>query len=544
MKRLTLSLLLIAIVAFGYAQKKVNSKIKEVTVFQNGAQVFRTAATSLSKGRTEVVFSGLSMSIDPNSIQVKGVGKFSIMSVQHRYNYLVKEKVDKRIKEMQDSVKMLRAELDLQSRLNNALDQEAQMLLANKSIGGANTGVTAQQLQSMADFYRTRLKDIYTRMYKIQKANAERKQKIQKLTQQINQSRQNYQSRVSEIVLDIDVQESTQAKFMFNYLVNNAGWYPQYDIRAIDAHHPVELHYRAMIHQQTGVEWKDVQLTVSTGNPNANGVIPELFPWYLTYSTPYVRGSRAKAAITYEGAMAPMAVQEIESDMTSSDTLVVANKTYAKNSSSYTTVSESQTTALFKISTPYTIPSSGKTVNVKVQKVKLPADYRYYCVPKYSLDAYLQARITGWERLNLLPGRVNVFFEGTFVGKSYINPKNLNDTLNVSMGKDASIVLKRNKVKDKTGNQVMGSNKKMNLGWEISVRNGKKEKIHLVIQDQIPLSRNKEVEITLNENSGARVDEETGFLTWELDMEPGTTVKKRFDYTVKYPKKYTINNLW
>ncbi len=549
MKKLVLIIVIVLLAMPSIAQKNVTSKIKKVTVFLKGAQIQRTASTSLKKGRTDVVFSGLSTALDANSIQVKGKGNFTIMSVYHQLNYLKKAKVDKRIKEMQDSVKLLTNQSNLQNQFYNALNQESQMLLANKAIGGTNTGVDVASLKSMADFYRTRLKDIYTRMYKIKQDNSKRNAKIQRLNQQIQQSRRNYQTTVSELVLDLDVKESTQAKFDITYLVRNASWYPQYDIRATDVHHPIQLHYRAMIRQNTGVEWKNVMLTVSTGNPSNNGVIPQLYPWYLNYYLNQ-QGRRMEKAYV-DSNVEPLDMEEVQTPVpVNSSAPVYSYSTPSKamgnsnNSSNYTRVSVGQTTTLFKISIPYTIPSTNKTVNVKIQKVELAADYRYYCVPKLSLDAFLQARITGWEELNLLAGNVNVFFDGTFVGKSRINPQSLSDTLDISLGKDASIKVERNKIKDKTGKLVIGSTKKMNIGWEISVRNGKAEKINITIQDQLPLSKLKEIEVELNKKDGAKYNADNGFLTWDLEIAAKKSVKKSFDYTVKYPKKYILANQW
>jgi len=548
MKKLIFIALILIIAMPSMAQKTVKSKINKVTVFLSGAQIYRKASSSLKKGRTDVVFSGLSRYIIANSIQVKGKGNFTIMSVHHQINYLKKSKVDSRIKQMQDSVVLLSGQINLQKQFYNALNQESQMLLANKAIGGTNTGVDVANLKAMADFYRTRLKDVYTRMYKINTENQKKGKTIRRLNKQIQQSRANYQTMVSEIVVDLDVKEATQAKFDFTYLVQNASWYPQYDIRATDTRHPVQLHYRAMIRQATGIEWKNVMLTVSTGNPNSNSIIPQMNPWYLNYylndykrnrkpessrEDGYVNDSEEKDSYSYSPEPALMEVKSFS-----------PRNGLASNSANYTTVNVGQTTTLFKISIPYTIPSTNKTVNVKISKVELKADYRYYCVPKLSLDAFLQARITGWEELNLLAGNVNVFFDGTFVGKSYINPQNLSDTLDISLGKDAGIIVKRTKIKDKTGKIVLGSNKKMNVGWEISVRNSKSEKINITIQDQLPISRVKEIEVALNGKDGAKYNAVNGFLNWDLEIASKKTTVKRFDYTVKYPKKYILSNQW
>ena len=528
------------------AQKNVDSKIKKVTVFLQGAQITRTATSSLKKGRTEVVISGLSTVLDPNSIQVKGKGNFTLMSVRYQINYLKKSKLDKRIKEMQDSVQMLQNKKSLNQQFYNALNQEQQMLIANKAIGGANTGVNVTDLKALADYYRVRLKDIYTKMYNINSDNQKLAKKINKLNMQIQQSRANYQTTVGEIALDLEVKENTQAQFTINYLVRNAGWNPQYDIRATDVHHPVQLQYRSLIHQNTGVEWKNVMLTVSTGNPNRNSIIPTMNPWYLSY---YNNSYKAKTLSRSQPMQAELLEIEDDMEISSSPTLdskgaANSGSPIANNSSNYTTVNNSQTTTLFKISIPYTIPSTNKVVNIKIQKVELNTSYRYYCVPKLSLEAYLQARITGWESLSLLPGKVNIFFDGTFVGKSYINPHNISDTLDISLGQDQNIKVERTKIKDKTGKVVLGSTKKATIGWDISVRNGKSDKISITIQDQIPLSNIEDIEIILNNKDNARYTKENGFLIWDLEIEPKKTVKKSFNYTVKYPKKYTISNQW
>ena len=550
MKRISIYFLMfiMALPAMAQNQKKISSKIESVTVFLQGAQINRKAVANLNKGRKTIVFSGLSRYVSPSSVQIKGKGAVTILAVSYRTNYLKKPKVSQQIKEMQDSVKMLRSQYELQTKMYQALEQESQMILANKSIGSQNAGVDAAKLAQMADFFRKRLQEIYTKMYKIKEENRLRQNEIKRLQRQIQQSQQNYQKVVGEIIVDVNVKQNTNAKFDISYQVQNAGWYPQYDIRAMDIHHPVELHYRAMIHQNTGVAWKNVKLKVSTGNPAANNSYPTIYPWYLNY---YSRSSANNGMMNYELEAVPVRAAEGTYDDASSSEPVYEKKAGAKskslemnNSSKYTSLTNNQTTSIYEISIPYTIASSNKTVNVKISKKMLDADYRYYSVPKLSPYAFLQARISGWDELNLLPGTVNIFFEGTFVGKSRINPKNIEDTLNISLGKDPSIVVQRTKIADKTGSVALSGGKKVNVGWTLSVRNGKKEKIHLLLMDQLPLSRNKDIEVTLNNSDGAIVDDETGFLKWDLEIDSGSTISKSFDYTIKYPKKYTVPAQW
>ena len=143
-----------------------------------------------------------------------------------------------------------------------------------------------------------------------------------------------------------------------------------------------------------------------------------------------------------------------------------------------------------------------------------------------------------------MAGAVNIFFEGTYVGKSFLNPANLNDTLDISLGRDKNIVIERSKIKDKNSTAVLGGNKKMNVAWNIGIRNNKKDAIHLVIKDQLPLSNRKDIEVRLLQSSGAQFDSRTGFLTWDLNINSKQKKSLDFQYQIKYPKDVNLSNIW
>jgi len=327
-------------------------------------------------------------------------------------------------------------------------------------------------------------------------------------------------------------------------VVNNARWNPEYDIRAVDINKPIELHARALIYQNTGIDWNNVNLTISTGNPNRSGVIPSLYTWYLNYRNINQKIRRMKpTAARSSNVNMDAAAPEMELDEAKGRVAEVKSLNYASNSSNYTQAVQTQTNVKYEISIPYNIPSSNKVTRVKIQKHKLEASFRYYCVPKLDVDVFLQARITGWEELNLVPGNVNIFFEGTYVSKSYLNPNSFIDTLDISLGRDKSIIVKRVKVKDKNKKAFIGGSNKIQRSWEISVRNTKSEDVHLYIEDQIPLSRNKVIEVALLSKDGAKHNETNGKLSWEFDLKPKTTKKLEFSYSVKYPKEYYLTNM-
>lgn len=540
-------LLLIVFVSLAYSsfavEKVIPSKITGVTVFLQGAQINRSASANLKKGRSEIVFSKLSNSIDINSIQLGGKGQFTILSVYHRINYIEIIENDKNIARMIDSVKILDKKMYYLGKMKIVYTEEMNMLLANKQIGGSQVGVDIEALKKMSDFYRSRLTDIQNKYADIEYEIAGYNERKGILQNQINSLNQNRATSVSEVVVEVEAEEETSASFDLSYIAYNAGWTPTYDLRAIDVNNPLELTYRANVFQNTGEDWDNVKLTISTGNPRQNGTIPTFYTWYLQYrhkedrkrSLAYQNAETATAYESYDFAPAAVAEEKV-------NTKSLGNLSLAKNASNFTTVNQNQTSTLFEISIPYTIPSSGKEIQVKVQKYKLNAQYRYYCAPKLDVGVFLEAMVTGWEDLSLTSGNMNVFFEGTYVGKSFLDANNLVDTLSVSLGRDESINVSREKVKDKSSKSLIGGTKKEITSWEISVRNTKQQDIKLVIEDQVPISNNKEIEVEISELSNGKLDATTGLINWEFKLSPKQSQKIKFSYILKYPKEFEITN--
>ena len=211
-----------------------------------------------------------------------------------------------------------------------------------------------------------------------------------------------------------------------------------------------------------------------------------------------------------------------------------ATKTLAES------VTERATSFEFTISVPYTIPSDGKNHQVGVQEQELTSTYKYYCTPKLDLDAFLFAQVTGWEGLNLLAGPAYIYFEGTYVGESLLDLAGVGDTLDISLGRDQGVTVQRTKRKDFSQRQVVGGKRVESVGWEIAVRNNKAQAIDLVITDQYPLAARSEIEVKLDEDGGAAVNTEKGFLTWKVKVEPRTNQKWTFGYSVKVPKEQPV----
>jgi len=311
-------------------------------------------------------------------------------------------------------------------------------------------------------------------------------------------------------------------------MVTNAGWAPFYDIKSESLTEPITILSKANVFQNTGEDWKNVKLSLSTGNPTNNNTKPVLIPYTLLLSNTdqiYRKGYNKSMTLSSSNSGvvmdAPSMQDVIISASRNQSKLIESNGGLTSSQvSSYTSNTENQTNNIFEISIPYNIPSDGKEYVVAIQEYKAPAVYSYTAIPKLDKDAFLLANLINWDQTGLLPGEANLFNEGTFVGKSYFETRVTNDTIPVSLGREKNIILDRKKVKSFTEKNFTGGTKKTTLEFEIMVRNKKKAEVEITIEDQIPLSNTEEVTIELINGSNATYVKETGKLKWIIKLKP------------------------
>lgn len=517
----------------GEKPKAIKSDIKEVSVFITGAQVTRVGNSNLNAGTSLLIFEELPYNINSQSIQVSGKGDFAILSVQHQINYIKSRQISQEVKTMKDSIEMLSDLLATEKDLQSVYSEEEAMIKSNKAIGGLNVGVKILDLKDGAEYFRQRLSDIKIKWRAAQKKITKMQEDVTRLNSQINSLNSKDNKPTSEIVVTVSSKSPVNGSFTVSYLVNDAGWIPSYDLRAKDINNPVELTYKGNVWQTSGEDWDKVSLSLNSGNPMLSGSKPSLAPWYLYMA--YYRDTKSKG-------VASMARVKMEENKLSEEKKVsdeISSKT-ASTGADFTSVKENQTNIEFKIDVPYTINADGKKNVVEVQKISIPSTYEYYCAPKLDKDAFLLAHATGWEAYNLISGEMNLFFEGTYVGKSYLDVSNTNDTLDISLGRDKNIVVTRTKLKEFSKKNLIGSSKKETRSFDIEIRNKKKQAVNIIVEDQFPLSTNKEIEIEQLEKSDAKINSDTGIMTWKFELKPAENKKLKMQYSVKYPKEQNI----
>ena len=523
--------ILFAVAASAQNPSIFNASLESVTVYRTSAELNHKINVNLPAGSSEIILGNIANTIDQNSIQLAAPANVTILSTTFVKDYLKTENKSPAYIKVEDSLNLAKKELN--GILNKkSVDENLLVLLdKNQTVGGVNSGLSVAELIKMADYYKTKQLELRNSIYGYQVLETKQQTKINKLQQQLNELSADKSGTRGQLLLQIMTKEATAAVFNLSYLSPSASWVPFYDLRAENLTAPLKIVYKANVVQYTGIDWKKVKLSLSTGSPSQNGTAPILSTWFLRFGEVYNVGNQ----------MMQNRIQSLESraPMKAKETMEIA---YVPDRNLATQNNNALNTS-FDLDIPYDILSNSKAHSVTLNTYNQPVNYKYYSVPRLENDAFLLAELTDYEKLNLLPGDANIIFENTYVGKSLINPNATTDTLNLSMGRDKKIVIKREKVAEQSGTKLLGSSKKQTFTYEIRLRNGKSEAVNLLLKDQYPVSTDKSIEVELISADGASINTETGVLTWKLTLKPGVTQKVRISYAVKYPKDQSIANL-
>ncbi len=554
---------LLQMTSFAEKETVIKSTIKEVTVYTQGAQVERKASYSVSKGISTLVIEGISPNIDPNSLQVQATGSIIILDSKYSVFYPepdpivnpvngIPPKILKEINLLTDSIFDISYDLSEIQYKMDVLNSEKRIIENNGTIKGeGKVNDSIPLLKDAIAFYHAKMNEINVQLLKLDRQKAIitkdlNKKNTRLATLQNYNSNNNYVNNppkppVHQIKITISSKESATGRVKLSYLVNNAGWIPMYDLRSSAAANKIDLTYKAHVHQNTGVDWEGVKLNLSTNNPYANKTKPTLYPWYLdyyTYRNNYYNESQQGSKNTPSTAYSP----DLKKATKDRQELELAEDDFdALTAENFTTMIEQLISVEYEIDLPYTIKSDNEKNMVLVNTKTLNTEYMYYAIPKLDLSVYMVARITDLGELNLIPGKANLFHDGAYLGNTYISPNTMNDTLDLSLGKDPNLVIKRTLLKNDSKEKIVGDKIVKTMAYRIEIKNHKTKTIKLITQDQIPVSRNKEIEVELDDISRADLDEITGILEWQSRLKPSDSKVYTIKYTVKYDKTQNVN---
>lgn len=517
-----------------FAQKALIQKadLKNVTVFTSAAELNHTANIHLPSGSSEIVFTHVANNIDENSIQIGTGTHVTVLSVRPALNYIDAEVKTTAYSKVEQTYKNSLTELKKLQNQKAAEESLLKLLEQNQKISGDNSSTTVAELAKMTEFYKPKYLEVKNNITTLEEQVAAQQDVVDRAKVQFDQVSGQTSGSGGQLIVQVMNNQTGNHPFNISYLTRRANWHASYELRAANTTSPLQIVYKANITQQTGVDWQQVNLRLSTSNPAQGGIAPTLSPWHLYYQELMARDATLNEAVVTRGAAKRLNVVGAVREE-------AAAAPQALND--YVQQTENQLNTTFDIDLPYTISSNGKQHAVNLQEYTHPANYQYYVAPRINQDVFLLAELTDYEKLNLVPGQANVLFENILVGKTFVNPGEATDTLKLSLGRDRMISVKREKINDLSSTRLIGNSRTQTAIYEITVKNNKKSAISLTLQEQYPLSTDKSMDITLEESSGGEVNKDTGIVSWKLNIPAGGTQKLKFGYSVKHPKDRQVN---
>ncbi len=558
MKSLLIFVFCLTIVKANAAEtdKTIKSKPEKIIVYTQGAQVHRNTLVNLVAGQNTIIFSGLENCINASAIQASGNGNFIIADIQHEVHYPEFDKAKlngdvrykKLLKQVNDSLQELNYLIEDITYKSDALSTEKNVLLNYSLYKGQSKRDSIASLKDGLNYLREKLYNINTEQLKLkrERENLEAKKTI--LNERVvNVSReltnQNNSGEVEQldyrILVHVIADQATQATVSLNYYITNAGWTPSYDLRAMSNEQNVKLTYKAQIHQESGIDWGNVKLVLSTANPNRSYNIPSLSPWYLGYN-PYKQNNNKDSRVLSAPAAAAGYSDKAKKADDFSDLEQEQKEVAALNAYDYTSVSENVIETEYEIKLNYNIPSDGKEHFAAIMVKDLKTNYRYKAIPKLNNNVYLTAVLSDWEDAITMGGEASIYYDGSYVGNTSLLPGGTEDTIQLSLGIDKNIAIKRQKIKEKCSQKVLDNDILHQYTYEITMKNSRATKIDIEVEDQLPLAQDKSVVVERKELSGAKYDEVTGILKWRSTIQAKDSKKLTLMYQVKAPKYMSV----
>ena len=671
MKKLLFLFVLYPLLVLGN-DNEIPSKIKDVTVYLSGAQIYRKAQCQLKEGKNELVFTGLSSKVEESSIQISGLESVSILSMSYDLNYLEKTQNNPEVKQWEDLITNIQHKIALLRNKIVGLEEEEKVITANRLVSPDSQVLDLDLVKETGKYYRERITAIRNEIFKTNLTINELKLDIGKFQKQLAEVNNAPEEEQGELTITFDAPIATNLDLSISYLVRDAGWIPNYDIKSKKLNAPIDLAYKAHVYQKTGKDWNNVKVTLSTGNPNVNVSKPNLGTKYLNFVSRYakrhkttpkkkgytynpmvrkitgsvvdgsgeplpgvnvvVKGTTQGAQTDFDGnfvldvtsgeelsiSYLGMVSQEVpiyssvinvqmEEDVSRLDEVVVVGygsqvkKSLAGSVSSVSirgynsaprtqplyivdgipmdgftegdldegeiqsvevlkgneataiygnrgasgiivittkksTVQDDLTNTKFVIKKTYSIVSDGDITAIEINTFQLPAEYEYFAAPLVNENVFLTARLNDWEKLQLLPGEANVYYEGGYAGKTNIDPFTIKKEMTLSLGIDPNITISRKQQRNFKSKSFTGSNRILDRVYDLEVKNNKNLAVSLKLMDRVPISQNREIKVDDVDPRTADYDKKTGLLTWKLQLASQESKKESFSFQVKYPK--------
>lgn len=549
-RALMLSLLLALPLAHALAQPamvRVPARVVEVTVYSDRALVTRQAEVSIGAGETTLVFTDLPAGTDPASLLVSGKGAFTLRDVRLVERQRSRD-VSTELKALEDERRVYEDALSAENDSMREAEAErlflAEMVKRLTSSSGSSETLPLDTAAwaKMLDFHRERNETVNGALRNSRRLIQGIQTEIERINREIRSLGTGSRLSVIEAEIVIEAKGAIKALLDVSYIVKGPSWRPDYVLRADSEASELSMHYRALVRQNTGEDWKDAQLRLSTARPQVGGSMPTLLPWRIDINKPEpVYRSSAKQARVLESSPSPAYMSE---EAMADEIASVPDMEYSESRAE-----AGATAVLFSIPGLTTVDSDNRDRTVTIAMLNMPVVYSYAALPKLSPYAYFKATATNTSSFPLLPGPSHVYVDGGYVSDASLGSVPTGGEFKADLGIDESLTVER-KLQRKFDETTGFMSKKTKTTWEylISIKNGKRKEVTILVYDQLPISSNEQIVVRPKEpeyskDSPGLKKTEGETLVWTLHLSPGQEASLPLSFSVEYPLGSPVTGL-
>ncbi|CAB3816647.1 hypothetical protein A6I77_24475 [Achromobacter xylosoxidans] len=516
------------------------SSIGAVTVYQDRAVVTRAASSDLPAGEHELVLEKLPASLQENSLQVsaKSSGQATLLDVRVRDAFQA-DTANERVKQLEDQIRKLQGQQaaldDEASVLDNQRELVAMMQRGATEPAKDGPRPTLDELKAIQALSSDTLSRTLAGLRRVAEQREELERQLSAAQGELGQLQGQLNRRTKTVTLRVNLARAGKLDLNVSYAVAGARWTPSYDARLRPADRSVDLGYFGVIRQNTGEDWNNVKLTLSTARPALGGGAPKLNPWIIDVAAPPppMPAPVAAAPVMRPEPRARQSVKSASAEMAAGDMAPALEEATVATAA----VQSEATSASFQIRTPATLPSDNSTQRVAITTAKLPATLQYQSTPALREAAFLTALANNNTEYPFLAGTLNTFLDDAFVAASSMKSVMPGEKVELALGADDGISIKRqlvNRYTESTG--FSGNGKRVTYEYKITVKNNKATKEQVSFKDRLPISRNEKIEVKLLSPSERDIKrEDDGVLVWNWEMEPGKSRDAVLKFSVDYP---------
>jgi uncharacterized protein (TIGR02231 family) len=544
---------LITIISSSFAvEKYVESKITNVTVYRDRAQVRRSYTEKLSQGEHNFVFDNLPQSIDPQSVFMDGSGngilgdvKFRTVTFAGRFDS-VAQSLDVLKKRYNDSLAIAEDKIRESS--------SERQFLENISLKVTNLSSTSEtdapeldnsKWRGMVEFYRKGIEKCNNEIRTTEQWKRAIADSIRLIDEKVVSLGRDLKSDRNQIVATVQMNDAGIMTLNCTYIVSGPTWFPSYELRVLTDKKLLLLTYQGNLHQNTGEDWDNAVLNLSTAQPHIGGSQPELTPWYIDFESSYSSYDRKEKSYRMEKsapAMNQMYAEEEEKKLEAYEPLVALKTQDAA-------VSTGGISVVFTIPGKNSVKSDQDEHTMTILTKEFPAVFRYSSVPRLSPHAFLKAKVKNNTEYPLLAGATSIFLDNSFVATGTINAVAPTEEFWTFLGVDEAIKIEHMRInRQKSSDGVLSKRRKIVYDYQIKVTNNRKSEEEIVIWDQLPIPANKDIKVELiepkfKEGDSSVKKNESQYLEWYFKLKPSQQIVIPFKFNVDHPENRSVYGL-